>query len=86
MEAAHDRMEAVTTPESLAWRVDPDDYNYREFHTGNFMYDVRGTLARQGLQPGDPAPDFELPSADGGSLRLSDLHGKPILLHFGSPT
>jgi cytochrome oxidase Cu insertion factor (SCO1/SenC/PrrC family) len=76
----------MTTPESLSWRVDPEEYNYREFHTGNFIYDVRATLARQGVAPGDPAPDFELPAVDGSRVRLSDLRGKPVVLHFGSPT
>lgn len=39
------------------------------------------------LQPGDPAPDFELPRLDGkGSVRLSALRGKPVLLVFGSYT
>jgi hypothetical protein len=86
MQAAQGRVDAVPTPESLAWRVDVEEYNYQEFHTGNFLYDVRATLARQGVQPGDPAPEFELPAVDGGSVRLSDLRGKPVLLHFGSPT
>ncbi len=47
------------------------------------------TLARAGpLQPGDPAPDFDLPSLDGGSrVRLSDFRGvKPVVLVFGSYT
>ena len=86
MEAAQERVDAVATPESREWRVDPEDYNYGEFHTGNFLYDVRATLVRQGVRPGDPAPDFELPSIDGDSLRLSDLRGMLVLLHFGSPT
>ena len=29
---------------------------------------------------GDPAPDFELPSLTGGSVRLSDYRGKKVVL------
>jgi peroxiredoxin Q/BCP len=32
------------------------------------------------LQPGTTAPDFTLPSHDGGSIKLSDLRGKWVLL------
>jgi peroxiredoxin len=32
--------------------------------------------------PGDPAPDFELPTLDDGPLRLEDLRGRPVLLTF----
>ncbi len=31
---------------------------------------------------GETAPDFELASADGGKLRLSDLRGKNVVLYF----
>ena len=31
---------------------------------------------------GQPAPDFDLPRAGGGSLRLSELRGKPVVLYF----
>jgi peroxiredoxin Q/BCP len=31
---------------------------------------------------GDPAPDFTLPTDGGGSLTLSDLRGKAVVLYF----
>ncbi len=35
------------------------------------------------LSEGDPAPDFQLPSAGDGIVRLSDYRGeKPVLLYF----
>jgi peroxiredoxin Q/BCP len=34
------------------------------------------------LQVGDKAPAFELPAADGGTVRLSELAGKPAVLYF----
>jgi len=34
------------------------------------------------LQEGTPAPDFELESDEGSTVRLSDLRGKPIVLYF----
>ena len=35
------------------------------------------------LTEGDPAPDFQLPSAADGAVRLSDYRGeKPVLLYF----
>jgi peroxiredoxin Q/BCP len=34
------------------------------------------------LRPGVPAPDFELPRDGGGSLSLSGLRGKPVVLFF----
>ena len=36
----------------------------------------------KGPQPGDPAPDFELETDEGGTVRLSDLRGKPVVLYF----
>lgn len=33
-------------------------------------------------QPGEPAPDFELPKTSGGSLRLSSLRGSWVVMHF----
>ena len=34
------------------------------------------------LNPGDIAPDFSLPDADGNIVRLSDLSGRRIVLYF----
>ncbi len=34
------------------------------------------------LQPGDPAPDFDLPSDGGGHVRLADFKGKRLVLYF----
>jgi peroxiredoxin Q/BCP len=33
-------------------------------------------------QPGEPAPTFTLDSASGGTLSLSDLRGRPVVLFF----
>jgi thiol-disulfide isomerase/thioredoxin len=38
--------------------------------------------ASTGTGVGDVAPDFELERIDGGTLRLSDLRGKPVLVNF----
>ena len=34
------------------------------------------------LQPGDPAPDFSLPSDTGETVRLSDLRGERVIVYF----
>ncbi|MDG7011120.1 MAG: thioredoxin-dependent thiol peroxidase [Nitrososphaerota archaeon] len=34
------------------------------------------------LSEGDRAPDFELPSSAGGSVKLSSLRGKKVVLYF----
>jgi peroxiredoxin len=35
-----------------------------------------------GIENGKRAPDFELPAYDGGSIRLSGLRGRPVLINF----
>lgn len=47
----------------------------------------RGVTTKKGmdmaeLAVGDRAPDFELPKSGGGTLRLSQLEGKPVVLYF----
>jgi peroxiredoxin Q/BCP len=34
------------------------------------------------IEPGDEAPDFELPDQDGQPVRLSDLRGRPVVVYF----
>jgi peroxiredoxin Q/BCP len=34
------------------------------------------------IEEGKPAPDFELKSESGGSVKLSELRGKPVVLYF----
>ena len=67
--------------------VEPlDDYNFRHVRTKHLAADGRRTAEGSGIMPGTLAPDFELPQVGGGTLRLSDLRGRPVLLHFGSFT
>lgn len=34
------------------------------------------------LEPGEPAPDFELPDHDGDTVQLSDFRGRKVVLYF----
>jgi len=61
-----------------------DEYNFEHFRTKHLLSDAKATVEERGLKPGEMAPDFELPRVGGGSLRLSELRGKPVILHFGS--
>src|SRR5262249_27380519 len=42
-------------------------------------------IARSGLEAGTPAPDFDLPSLDGGQLSLREYQGRRVLLVFSDP-
>jgi len=67
----------------LVDRLDPsEDFNYQHFR----MRHMLAELLRPGLPPGCEAPDFTLPSTDGGPLQLSGLRGQPVFLHFVSYT
>ena len=78
-----DRMSAGGCSQSLVEALDPlEDLNYRHFR----MRHMVAELLRPGLPPGSEAPDFELESTGGDKVRLSELHGAPVLLHFVSYT
>jgi hypothetical protein len=65
-------------------RQNTDEYNFEHFRTGILLEDGQRTIEARGILPGEMAPDFELPQTGGGTLRLSDLRGRPTILHFGS--
>ena len=47
-----------------------------------FMLLVPRTDATAVPEVGSPAPDFEIPALDGGTVRLSDLRGQPVIINF----
>jgi hypothetical protein len=57
---------------SLDDKLNLDEYNFEHFRAKHLLSDARATI--------------ELPRAGGGKLRLSELRGRPALLHFGSPS
>ena len=65
---------------------DENNYNFRHFPRYVLWADTLRTIRRAGVQPGEFAPDFELPRPDGQFHRLSTLRGRPVVLHFGSYT
>ena len=76
--------DAVQRFTQLEQRVPLEEYNFTHFRTKHLVQDGRRTATGRGIQPGEPAPDFELPQVGGGTLRLSAFRGRPVLLHFGS--
>lgn len=44
------------------------------------MADTKAAAAR--LQPGDPAPEFTLPDADGNPVSLADFRGRRVVVYF----
>jgi hypothetical protein len=59
-------------------------YNYEHFRPRLVAGEVVKTVRAEGVAPGEPAPDFELPQVGGGTWRLAHHVNPPILLRFGS--
>ncbi|GAC1299505.1 MAG: hypothetical protein NVS2B9_00580 [Myxococcales bacterium] len=59
------------------------DYRYEHFKKELLQEDAAFS---HGPGPGDPLPDFDLPTVEGGRLRKRDLAGKPFVLIFASIT
>jgi len=81
-----DSATAAEVFEALPDRQTVEEYNFEHFRTEHLLSDAAATWAKRGIQPGQMAPDFQLTRAGGGTLRLSDLRGAPVLLHLGSFT
>jgi hypothetical protein len=62
------------------------EYNYEHFRPKHLLADLWRSVWGEGLQPGAEAPDFDLETTEGERVRLSDLRGRPVLLHIGSYT
>ena len=61
-----------------------ETYNYDSFRRSMVQEDMG---FRGGPRPGEPAPDFDLPTVDGGRFRLGAHRGsRPVLIEFGSIT
>jgi peroxiredoxin len=62
-----------------------DVYNYESFTRSESA--GKSTEFKNGLRAGDEAPDFELHTIEGETVRLSSFRGrKHVLLEFGSIT
>ncbi len=61
-------------------------YNYQHFWIKHLLADLWRSATGRGLTPGVQAPDFDLGSTDGARVRLSELRGQPLLVHFASET
>lgn len=74
-------------PEGLVDRLDPpSDFNFRHFRMRHMAAELIRTFNGSGMHPGGEAPDFELETTTGERLRLHDLRGRPVLVHFVSYT
>lgn len=59
------------------------EYGYEHFRKELLKED---SSFSHGQRLGEPLPDFDLPTVDGGRLRKRDLAGQPFVLIFASFT
>ncbi len=52
------------------------------YHARNYAPYSKGPAVSGAVKVGQPAPDFELKSMDGRTVRLSDYRGKAVLVNF----
>jgi hypothetical protein len=64
----------------------PSDFNFLHFRMRHMAAELIRSLRPEGVLPGQQAPSFELDTTHGGRLRLRDLCGRPVLVHFVSYT
>lgn len=58
-------------------------YGYEHFHTRLLLDDMK---FHGGPKPGEPIPDFDLPTTDGSRVQTDDFAGRPVLITMGSTT
>lgn len=60
-----------------------EPYRYQHFRRELMQED---TALRPFPGPGDPLPQFDMPTSDGGRVRSEDFRGRKLLITFGSVT
>ena len=75
------------TPTNLVGWLDPrSDFNFEHYRLRHMVAELLRGFGDQFVLPGSEAPDFELTSTKGERVRLSQMRGRPVLLHFVSYT
>lgn len=70
----------------IEWLDPHSDFNFRHYRGRHMVAELLRGFCDHCLLPGTKAPDFELVSTSGETVRLSGLRGRPVLLHFASYT